>query len=139
MATTNGKVKEDVARRAVEQASMPEKPWLHPDALRPRDHLRAKEALVDVLNGRSPYEMLGSGDEMYPYLMWCIKSRTDPTFTWEQALDTEFHEFRMGDDRPPPIPPLNANGRSDASHSDDGLKVTQPKPEPEPSSASSSD
>jgi hypothetical protein len=94
------------------------KPWLHPDALTPGDHLRAKVALAELLGERSPYELLG-GDEMYPYIMWCLRSRDDPSFTWEQALATPFYEFRMSGGPPMPPPPT-------ASPASPGSRPTTP-------------
>jgi hypothetical protein len=110
----NGKADTPVAERAVQQADDPgelAKPWLHPDALVPRDYLRAKVALKEVLGTRSPYELL-VGDEMYPFIIWCLRSRDDPAFTWDQALDTPFYLFRMGDEPPPPPTPPPASSGS---------------------------
>jgi hypothetical protein len=116
--TDNGKADAataaQVALAGYDQDDM-SKPWLHPDALTPGDHLRAKVALAGLLGERSPYELLG-GDEMYPYIMWCLRSRDDPGFTWEQALATPFYEFRMSGGPPPPTaPPPSLPGSSDAA------------------------
>ena len=121
--TDNGQVDTATATRAAG-----EKPWLHPDALTPRDYLRAKTALEAVLDGRSPYELL-TGEEMYPFLIWALRSREDPTFTWEQALDTPFWHFRMGDEPPPPpTPPPGEPGSAPPSPaaSDSTPKQQQP-------------
>ena len=138
MTSANGKVKDEVAGQVV-QAEAPVKQWLHPDALRPRDYLRGKIALRKVLEElklSSCYDLL-SGEYMYPWIMWALKSRDNPKFTWDQALDTDFHEFEMSDS-PPQTRPLDASGGSETGQNSSGSKATQPKPEPEPSSANSS-
>jgi hypothetical protein len=111
MSDENGQVAvaeaEQVAAEAV--AAEAAKPWLDPDALTPRDYLRGKQQLADVLKGRSPYELL-QGEEMYPWLIWAIRSRTDPGYTWEQALDEPFWQFRIGGDAPGPLPAATGSG-----------------------------
>jgi hypothetical protein len=137
MASTNGKVKDEVAEKI--KAEVPVKLWLHPDALRPRDYLRGKIALREVLEELkmdSCYEML-SGDYMYPWIMWALRSRTNPKFTWDEALDSDFYNFEMSDS-PPQTLPLDSSGRSETGQSENESKAPPPKLEPEPSSASSS-
>jgi hypothetical protein len=133
----NGHVATEVAEQVVAEAVAPAKPWLHPDALRPRDYLRGKAALKDVLGDRqSCYDFLGT-DEMYPWQMWALRSRENPSFTWDQALDTEFSEFSMGDERPPPPTlPAEKPGRSGSTLAGNGSTPRRPRREAAPSSSS---
>lgn len=139
----NGQVDVEIAEQAVQEtAGVPEKLWLHPDALRPRDYIRGKEALKDVLATEgldNCYDFLGT-EWMYPWLMWALESRTDPSFTWEQALDRDFWHYRMGgDERPSPvIPPLSSSGRSDSTPAGNATKPKRPRPAPAPNSSSGS-
>lgn len=141
--TENGKVTTEVAEQVVEEAAEapPEKLWLHPDALRPRDYIRGKQALKDVLKAaglENCYDFLGT-EYMYPWLMWALRSRTDASFGWEDALDTEFSEFRMGDERPPPqIQPAGSGGSSGSTPNGSGSTRRRPRPATAPSSAPSS-
>lgn len=101
------------------------KPPLNPDILTPRDLQRAKQIIGD---GKSPFELLADPETMFPLVIWCLKSREDPAFTWDQALDTPFGEFDMTagaeDNTPPPIASPDGPGGNDA------------KPEPGPTSLS---
>ena len=140
----NGKVTTEVAEQAVQavaEGAAPARLWLHPDALKPRDYLRGKVALAGVLEERkytSCYDFLGT-DEMYPFLIWALRSRDDPSFGWEEALDTPFYEFETGDDARPqtqlPVP----SGSSESMPSGSGSTRRRPRPAAVPSSASSSD
>ncbi len=135
----NGKVAAEVAEALQVVTGVPAKLWLHPDALKPRDYLRGKVALKEVLGEaghESCYDFLGT-DEMYTWLMWALRSRDDPSFTWDQALDTEFSEFSMGDERPPPPTPQGGKpGRSESTPAGSSSKSRRPKREVEPSSSS---
>ncbi|HEY5990542.1 MAG TPA: hypothetical protein VIV12_29745 [Streptosporangiaceae bacterium] len=136
----NGQVATEVAEQAIaEVTEAPAKLWLHPDALKPRDYLRGKTALKAELEERghqSCYDFLGT-DEMYPFLIWALKSREDPSFGWDDALDTEFSEFSMGDERPPPPTlPAEKPGRSDSTPNENGSARRQPRRAAAPSSAS---
>jgi hypothetical protein len=71
---------------------VPAKPRLDPDELTPADMRRAKVAL----GGRNPYELMSDPVDLFPLLIWCLRSRTDPDFTWEQAEATRFGDFDMG-------------------------------------------
>jgi hypothetical protein len=72
---------------------------LDPDLLTFRDMKRARV----VLNGRNPWELLGDPDERGPLIVWCLRSRTDPAFTWDDAEDTNFGQLEQaGTGEPPP-------------------------------------
>ena len=76
-----------------------------PTLLTARDMRRAKVALPDVLDGRSTYDMLEDDEDRVPFTIWCLESRTNPDFTWDQALDTPYlGEWKDG----PAGPPTNA-------------------------------
>ncbi len=73
---------------------------LDPDLLTPKDMKRARKLLtaMAVASGdedmvTNPWELLEDPDERFTLTIWCLKSRTDPSFTWEQAEDTPFSEF----------------------------------------------
>jgi len=109
-----------------------------PQMLTPRDMLRAKAALADVLGDRSPYDMFDDDLERAPFIIWCLRSRTDPGFTWEDALDTPYlGEFEIGDSRPPP-PTVSPTPSPPESNASGGSRKKPSEPAPEPSSASSS-
>jgi hypothetical protein len=114
---------------------------LHPDALKPRDYLRGAIALKAQLAERkydSCYDFLGT-HEMYPFVMWAIISRDDPSFTWDAALDTPFYLFKMGDAARPQIPPSEPLGKSESTPNGSGSTRRRPRPAAAPSSVSSSD
>lgn len=137
----NGKVAAETAEQVAAEVVAP-KQWLHPDALTPRDYLRGKLALKDVLAERgheSPYDFLGT-DEMYTWLIWALRSRADVSFTWDAALDTPFYEFQMGGDRPPPPPagPPSLSGSKPGRSAVSRAKPELPSVESVSSSGSSS-
>lgn len=142
MTAANGKVQDDVAERAVqaETAEVPAKVWLNSGALKPRDLVRARIQLADVLNGRAPLELLDPDkDEFFPFLIWCQRSRSDPSFSWDDALDTDFDDCKMGGERPPPpMLPRSTSGSSGTPSIGSRSKPPPPKHEREPSSASGS-
>lgn len=93
---------------------------LDPDELTPGDLKRARVAL----DGRNPWEMLEDPLDAMILAIWCLKSRTDPDFTFEQAENTRLGEFDMGDASPPPTPGPAANGGSPGS---DAKPTSPPK------------
>jgi hypothetical protein len=84
---------------------------LHADALTTRDMIRARTAL-----GGDPYERLSAEqtEDQVTFIVWCLLSRDNPAFTWDDALDTPFGAFEMGDETPPPTPEPGSNGASPA-------------------------
>jgi len=140
MSEDNGQVATAEAEQAAAEAVAAEqaKPWLDADALMPLDYVRGKKALTAVLaeyKVSSPYELL-AGETMYPWLIWAIKSRDDPAYTWEQALREPFWQFRIGGDpRPdPPTRPPTSPGRS-ATTSDEPSATPRPRPRGRPRSS----
>ena len=87
---------------------MNDKLKLAPEELTPGDLKRARVAL----DGRNPWEMLEDPLDAMILAIWCLKSRDDPTFTFEQAENTKLGEFDMGGASPPPTPGPAANGGS---------------------------
>jgi hypothetical protein len=116
------------------------KQWLHPNALTPRDYRRGKQALAGVLTemGLEDCYELVTTDDMYAWCIWALKSRTNPNFTWDDALDTPFSEFTVGSERPPPTPPSGGGGRSATTPADDGSSKPPSAPAPARSSGPSS-
>jgi hypothetical protein len=110
-----------------------------PAILTPNDLKRAKVAL----DGQSPHELLAEPETMFQVLIFCVRSRTDPSFTFEQAGDVPLGEvFDMAADSPPPTPGPGGNG-SGPSGSGTSTDVSASKRKrtgsaPAPSSAASS-
>jgi hypothetical protein len=96
---------------------------LDPEVLTPRDMQRAK---AGPLRGRSAYELMGDPEEMFPLIIWCLRSRDDPGFTWEQALDTPFSNYDMAGGQSPPESPTPAPSGSTPRPS--GGKRSKTKP-----------
>lgn len=101
MTTTNGEAPASTVA-ALEAGTPAPRLRYDPDLLTPRDLIRARTAL----GGRNPQELMGDPLEQGPLVYWCIRSRTDTGFTYEQALDTPYVEFMAeedpeGDERPP--------------------------------------
>lgn len=83
-----------------------------------RDMARAREMLRDQSKGEDPYDLLDEDedpenrDKRRVLIIWCLKSRTDPEFTWEQAWDVPFAEVYGDeeDDQAPPTPGPESSG-----------------------------
>lgn len=112
---------------------------ISPERLTPRDHLRAKKALAAVLEEyglESTYHAIEDQDIAVPFTIWCLKSRANPDFTWDEALDTEYLvETEIAESAPPQMlaPPVgSASGAASPS------RRKQTDSEPEPSAAPSS-
>jgi hypothetical protein len=92
------------------QAAVP-KVRMAPGQLTIRDLKRART----VLEGRNPFELLEDPLEAMTLTVWCVRSRTDPALTWEQAEGACLDDFeQVGDDEPPPptaAPTPNGSGR----------------------------
>ncbi|HWD44016.1 MAG TPA: hypothetical protein VHM23_09985 [Actinomycetota bacterium] len=83
---------------------------LDADLLTPRDMRRARVAL----DGRNPFELLDDPIDRVVLVVWCLVSRDDPSFTWEQAEDVPFSRLDTGSDEPdPPTAAPGSPGRGD--------------------------
>lgn len=102
---------------------------LDPEELTPGDLKRARVAL----KGRNPWEMLEDPLDAMILAIWCLKSRTDPSFTFEQAENTKLGEFEMGDTNPPPTPGPAVNGDSPGNNAKRSSATKRTASEPAPS------
>lgn len=124
-----------------EPAPVTERPriTLDVDQLTPRDMKRAR---AGPLEGRNPFELLDDPIDRIVLLIWCLRSREDESFTWDQAEATPFHEVEAaGDGRPPQTPgPESAGSKPgmNGNTGNTGSKRKRPATEPAPSSSSSS-
>lgn len=92
-----------------------------PDLLTPRDLRRARVAL----DGRNPFELLDDPLDRVVLTIWCLVSRDDPSFTWDQAEDMPFSRLETGggDTEPdPPTAPPGSRGRGRAPSGTSGLR-----------------
>jgi hypothetical protein len=95
---------------------------LDPDLLTPRDMRRARV----VLDGRNPFELLDDPLDRIVLIIWCLVSRSDPSFTWDQAEDTPFSQLDTGSDEPDPqTAPPGSPGRGAASKPASGSRPRQ--------------
>ena len=117
--TNNGQVTDDLEVEAGPRRYLP-------TLLTSADMNRARTALGD----RSAYDLLDDDYDRVPLTIWCLRSRTDPSFTWQQALETPYlSEWVEGPPGPPTTaaPPAGgANGAASAS----SKKRTAPAPAP---------
>jgi hypothetical protein len=91
---------------------------LDPDDTTPRDMLRARKMHAER-DGRDLDEVMDDRIERGATIIWCLRSRDDPSFTYDMALDTPYRDV-IGEDEPPPptAPPTkpgSGSGRSGAS------------------------
>ena len=160
-----GAVDEAVALQAVEDATdettgpaavaVPALDPNWPRWLNTQDIRRARVAL----DGKDPFSLInGDREDMLAVLVFCLRSRTDPAFTWAQAQAMPFGEMNLtidsdeGEVPPPTRPPTPApppsgaqrgkpRGKPHSKRSDSTAATRSPgkPPEsvPEPSSASS--
>ena len=89
---------------------MSDKIRLDPGQLTPRDLQRAKVAL----DGRNPWELLEDPLDALILTIFCLRSRDDPEFTYEDALDVPLGDFELVNEEEPP-PPSPATTSSDGS------------------------
>jgi hypothetical protein len=108
---------------------MTDKPKLSPEELTPGDLKRARVAL----DGRDPWELLEDPLDAMVLAIWCLKSRTDPTFTFEQAENTRLGEFDLADANPPQTPGPGGNGASPGNTVRPASPPTPTASEPAPS------
>lgn len=131
MTTKNGKVPAEAAAAAVKQSEwQPRMYRLTTDELTGRDMKRARV----VLKGRDPWELTDDMDERFTLIIWCLKSRHFPGFTWEQAEDTPFGEFLPPSEVPPPTPASESSGNSETTPAGKDSSETPQSTAPERSS-----
>jgi hypothetical protein len=69
-----------------------------------RDMARARVMLRDQSKGEDPYDLLDDDgepenrDARRVLIIWCLRSREDPDFTWDMAWDVPFSEVYAKDD-----------------------------------------
>ena len=118
---------------------MSDKISLDPKQLTMRDLKRAR---AGPLEGRDPYDLFEDNLESRVLVIWCLRSRDDPEFTWEDAQDVPMSEIAMrGDedsDQPPPTGSSDEGGEPDAKPTRRGSAAKRPAPEPSTGSAPSS-
>lgn len=106
-----------------------------PEQLTLRDMQRARV----MLGGRNPWEILDQGDETrVALIIWCLRSRTDPEFTMDMAMDAPMSEFARRDADPPQTPPRGSRGKSRSTRSVSGSTPPPRELETEPSSGNGS-
>jgi hypothetical protein len=94
------------------------RPKLDPDELTPNDMRRARDRL-----GVNPYEYIASDadtEDRLTFIMWCIRSRTEPELTWEQADNTPFGMFAPGRGAGPDPQTARRTGRGSSPKKNDG-------------------
>jgi hypothetical protein len=106
---------------------------LDPDLLTFRDMKRARV----VLNGRNPWELLGDPDERGILIVWCIRSRTDLTFTWDDAENTSFGQIEAAESGEPPPQRGGKRGSSGPAPATSATSRSKRKPRAAASASSS--
>jgi len=102
---------------------------LDPKQLTMRDLKRAR---AGPLEGRSPYDLFEDELESRVLVIWCVRSRDDPEFTWDDAQDVPYSDISMRvgeDDDPPPL-----TGSSDEPGEPDAKPRRRPSPTRPPGS-----
>jgi hypothetical protein len=77
-----------------------------PMQLTPRDMLRAAPVLKEQagLDDVDPYDLLDVSGDKYlrrVLVIWCLRSRDNPDFTWDEAFDTPFGDLFGDEDEEP--------------------------------------
>ena len=113
-----------------------EKLILSPDSLSNKDMRRARV----MLGGRNPWEVLDEDDNRITLVIWCLKSRTNPDYTWEEADECPFSEFQAPDDSPPAqgtTQKASSRGSKPKVGTSDESSASSPTSDSRPNSASS--
>lgn len=130
MSQSNGQVTTEQAQTVVQQATGK----LRPDAdlLNSADMRRAR-VMLKKLHGDDapdPYDLLSTSspfEDRLPIIIWCLKSRTDPDYTWEQAEHVPFGELDLSvEEPPPPTGPGGSPGPTSARNARTGSRSKQP-------------
>jgi hypothetical protein len=113
-----------------------------------RDMARARVMLRDQSKGEDPYDLLDdegdpeNRDKRRVLIIWCLRSRTDPEFTWDQAWDVPFSEVYADDDdedeQAPPTPGPEPSGTGSGGNGNAKSSRKRPAAEPALNSSSSS-
>lgn len=129
MSQSNGQITTDQAPTVIQQAAGKLRP--DPDLLNSADMRRAR-AMLKTLHGDAapdPYELLSSQmfEDRLPIIIWCLRSRVDPEYTWAQAESVLFGELDLSQDEPPPpIGPGGSPGPTSAKSAPTGSKSKRP-------------
>jgi hypothetical protein len=132
--TSNG----EAPAPAIEAITEPEARVLGWDDLTPRDMLRAKAAR---LFGETDPQDAIAAEQLYatPLVIWCIQTRTNPDFTWDQALDSPYGILKVSEAPPPLTDTPAGRGSASGSRRRTSAPVTPPPaPTAAPGSAPSS-
>lgn len=87
---------------------------LDANLLTPRDLKQAKGAL----GGQDVAKMLDDPIDSITLAIFCLRRRSDPDFSWDDALDTPLSAFNKPEQPPdPPTPSPGSNGSRTASPS----------------------
>lgn len=119
---------------------------LSPLQLTTKDVIRARPMLKEQagLEHTDPWDLLdetGDPDLRRALVIWCVKSRTNPTFTWDQAMETPFGAMYPDDEEPeatPPTPGPTSSGSGPGESSNGGSRRRRPAAEPALNSSTSS-
>ncbi len=129
MSQSNGKITADQETAVVTQATGKLRP--DPDLLTSRDMRRARAMLTELHgdDAPDPYDLVSGStfEDRMSIIIWCLRSRTDPTYTWEQAEDVPYGELDISDREPdPPTGPGGSPGPTSAKSAPTGSKPKRP-------------
>jgi hypothetical protein len=129
MSQSNGKVTADQEAAVVAQVTGK----LRPDAdlLTSADMRRARKMLKELHgdDAPDPYDLVSASEfeDRMSIIIWCLKSRTDPTYTWEQAENIPYGELDISSrEPPPPIGPGGSPGPEPAKSAPTGSRSKRP-------------
>jgi hypothetical protein len=118
-----------------------------PMQLTPRDMFRAAPVLKEQagLPDTDPYDLLDVEGDRYlrrVLIIWCLKSREDPGFTWEQAWDTPFGDMFTDEEEgaaeeAPPTPGPESSGTGPGGNANGTSNRKRPAAEPALNSSTS--
>jgi hypothetical protein len=124
-----------------------------PMQLTPRDMFRAAPVLKEQagLADVDPYDLLDVSGDRYlrrVLIIWCLRSRDDPAFTWDQAWDTPFgdmfdedededEETEPGEGAEPPLTQTPASDGNGPSRKNGTSRRKRPAAEPALNSSTS--
>jgi hypothetical protein len=129
MSLSNGKITADQEAAMVAQATGKLRPNV--DLINSADMRRARAMLRELYgdDAPDPYDLVSAMEfeDRMSIIIWCLKSRTDPTYTWEQAENTPYGELDLSRDEPPPrIGPGGSPGPEPAKSAPTGSRSKRP-------------